>query len=204
LTDELSVTLNIEDKEVTLRFAGRYVESPDRLAFDTGSTIGDKTVQRSKGVATRDTDGITVVLTEPTPRTVTIPGKVLFPVATGIESLAAAGNGETIATYRAFNGEGAGDKPTEISVLSLPAPPPSEDELEILKAANADYSGLRRWRQKVTYFSGDADQSARSTYETITYENGFEAGGILSVAGIGITLTLAEFKLIAPTPCAAK
>lgn len=187
---------------VPLSVVSSHRETPDGLDFDIATSLSDMVVDAARGSATRAGDAVSVAITEPEARTVTLEGPVLFPVAMLEASIAAAQAGETFREFRTFDGTGKGQEVWTVSVLITPAGKAS-DEDEAMFAAGLGYAELDRWRMAISYFppgSGGEQTPAFST-SMVVYENGFAQAAVYDLGAFAMKLTLTEFQPIPPTPC---
>jgi hypothetical protein len=186
-----------------LKVVSSHRETGASLTFDVTTTLADMEVDRASGAATRNGEGISVVLEEPNKRDLTLPGNILFPVATLEASIAAAKAGETFREFRTFDGTGSGEEVWTVSVLITPAHEDDANEDDALFAAGLGFEDMARWRMGMSYFppgSGGEQTPAFST-SMVVYENGFAQAAVYDLGEFAMSLTLSEFSPIAPKPC---
>ncbi len=186
-----------------LRVVSSHKETGPSLIFDITTTLAEMEVDRAKGSATYDENGISVAIEEPEKMDLTLPGNALFPVAMLEAAIAAAEAGETFREFRTFDGTGKGEEVWTVSVLITPAGADDENEDDDLFAAGLGFDDLQRWRMALSYFppgTGGEQTPAFST-SMVVYENGFAQAAVYDLGDFAMSLKLTEFRPIAPKPC---
>lgn len=186
-----------------LRVVSSHRETGESLTFDVTTLLADMEVDRASGAATLTADGISVALKEPETRDLTLPGKILFPVAMLEAAIAAAKSGEKFREFRTFDGTGNGEEIWTVSALITPVRAGEENEDAALFAAGLGFEDMARWRMGMSYFppgSGGEQTPAFST-SMVVYENGFAQAAVYDLGEFAMSLTLSEFSPIAPKPC---
>ena len=109
-----------EGVTLPLHVTSRHVETADRLEFDITSSLAGIEIDRAKGIATRQADGLDVALEEPKKGTAQLGGDALFPLALIDAAIDAAQAGETFREFRTFDGTGQGEEVWTVSALVWP------------------------------------------------------------------------------------
>lgn len=186
-----------------LRVVSSHRETGESLTFDVTTTLAATVVERASGAATLTGDGVSVALKEPETRDLTLPGKVLFPVAMLEAAIAAAKAGETFREFRTFDGSDGGEEAWTVSVLITPAGDDDENEDDALFAAGLGFEDMARWRMGMSYFPPGSGGEQTPVFSTsmVVYENGFAQAAVYDLGEIAMSLTLSEFSPIPPKPC---
>lgn len=186
-----------------LHVVSTHRETGSKLTFDITTSLADMEVDRAKGSATHDENGLSVALEEPEKTELILPGDTLFPVAMLEAAIAAAKAGETFREFRAFDGTGKGEEVWTVSVLITPAGEDDGSEEDAMFAAGLGFEDLQRWRMALSYFppgSGGEQTPAFST-SMVVYENGFAQAAVYDLGEFAMSLKLTEFRPVAPRPC---
>mgnify|MGYP000312142794 CR=1 FL=1 len=189
-----------EGMALPLEVTSRHVESADRLEFDITSSLAGVEVDRARGVATREADGIAVTLEKPKNGTARLDGDVLFPLALIEAAIGAAQAGETFREFRTFDGTGKGREVWTVSLLITPAGDAAgEDEF----AAGLGFADMPHWRMGLAYFPPGVGGEQTPAFSTsmVVYENGFAQAAVYDLGEFALRLTLTEFRPLPETPC---
>ena len=121
-TYELSADLSADlaganGAKLPLRMTSTAVEDERTLTFDVSAKFGPVVFERASGTATKNADGLTVVLTAPEAKTIDLKGDILFPVAIAQKLVRDARAGEHFGTYRVFDGGGHGMAAWSVSAV---------------------------------------------------------------------------------------
>ncbi|MCB1502358.1 MAG: DUF1849 family protein [Bauldia sp.] len=189
-----------EGVALPLYVSSRHVETEDRLEFDITSSLAGIDIDRAKGVATRQGNGIDVALEEPGKRTAHIDGDALFPLALIAAAIDAAEAGETFREFRTFDGTGKGEEVWTVSALITPAGDTPEDG-EF--AAGLGLADMPHWRMGLAYFppGRGGEQTPAFSTNMIVYQNGFAQAAVYDLGEFALRLTLAEFRPLPEKPC---
>ncbi|HET7714884.1 MAG TPA: DUF1849 family protein [Bauldia sp.] len=180
-----------------------HAETAKSLSFELTTTLGGMQVDHAAGTATRNDQGISVTLKEPTEREFTLEGDALFPVAMLEAAIAAAKAGETFREFSTFDGTGRGEEVWTVSVLITPVDEDDQDEEDALFAAGLGFEDMARWRMALSYFPPGANGEQTPAFSTsmVVYENGFAQAAVYDLGEVAMQLKLIEFSPIPPKPC---
>ena len=192
-----------EGTTIPMTVKSKLVERGDTLDFDLTSTIASMEIDRAEGTATRTKDGLSVVLSAPEAKTLTLPGDVLFPVAMTEAAIAAAKAGKHLVEFKTFDGSGKGREVWTTSVLISPMTSADDSEEEVLFAGGLGFTDLPRWRMKFSYFQPKAgtDQMPAFATDAVVYENGFTMAAVYDFGQFAMKAKLVEVRPIPPRPC---
>ena len=208
-TYELSADLSADlaganGAKLPLRMTSTAVEDERTLTFDVSAKFGPVVFEQASGTATKNADGLTVVLTAPEAKTIDLKGDILFPVAIAQKLVRDARAGEHFGIYRVFDGGGHGMAAWSVSAV-IGDPSIARESAEEMEFASAlGLAALKRWPMRLSYFpAAEATGEPQPVFaaDGVVYENGFTSAAIYDYGQFAFRLTLVEFTPAPPTPC---
>ena len=175
-----------------LRMKSTSVEDARTLTFDVSAKFGPVVLEQASGTATKNPDGLTVILTAPEARTIALTGDILFPVAMAKKLVRDAQAGERFATYRVFDGGGHGKAAWSVSAVIGAADAARESSEETDFASALGLAAAKRWPMRLSYFPGKAamgEAQPAFAADGVVYENGFTSAAIYDYGQFAFRLT---------------
>ena len=178
------------------------VENGDgRFLFTNQVFVNEVLTEQPSGVATRQPGGVTVALTKPGRKSVTLDGDVMFPIEQLKRILAAAAAGEHFITVDLFDGSQSGEVVyATAAVIGKESSAPDDFGEETL-IGTAGFAGLSHWPVTVSYFergSGTDDAPAYTT-SFVLYANGIGSKMRIDYGKFALNGRLTHLEIL-PTP----
>ncbi len=145
-----------------------------RFAFTNQTYVNDTLSEELAGVATRTATGITVALTKPKAKTLTIDRNVAFPTEQLKRILAAAAKGQHFLTMDIYDGSQTGDVVYSTAVVIGARSTAADDFGDETLVGDAGFAALPHWPLTVSYFEKGSGTDDAPDYVTsfVGYANG--------------------------------
>lgn len=180
--------------------------SGKRLRFNTSQYQNDRLAEQSQGDAARKTNEapVSVELTKPTRKGVSLPANVYFPIQHSMALLKAARAGARIFTADLYDGSEKGEKVYATTSAIGKRIEPGAGAAPT-NSKNADkLKGLASWPIAISYFEPGSDKKdALPTYELSFrfYENGVSDALRIDYGDFAIRGELTDMTLLPETTC---
>lgn len=170
------------------------------MRFSSTVIVNDGEPDEIKGEVQQESGQISVKLAEPSPETVTVNGKVVFPTAHYINLIAAARRGDATHEARVFDGTGDGKTVSDTFTI-IGKPLPEATAGDAIRKAGLE-SG-KRWPVTISYFDGDGQERETPSYmiSMALYENGVADSLRLDYGDFVLKGTLRQIEAIPQRPC---
>ena len=205
MSADLSADLTgVSGAKLPLTMKSTSVEDERTLTFDVTAKAGPIVSERARGTATKNADGVTVVLTAPAAKTIELEGDALFPAAMARKLVSDAKAGKRFATYHVFDGGGHGSTVWSVSA-AIGVPESVQESNEETEFASAlGLAALQRWPMRLSYFPSTGttgEPQPAFAADGVVYANGFTSAAVYDYGQFAFRLTLVEFTPAPPTPC---
>ena len=174
-----------------------------RFTFDERVYSGNTLAEQSMGIANRGEAGkITVTLTKPGEKELTLPATVLFPTELLQKTLAAALEGKRFLTFDLYSGDSAGETiyatSTVIGPMSTSLDGGSDGPL-----AQMPFAALPHWPVTISYFDKKTGGDPNPLYATsyVLYQNGMVGHLRIIYSDFALVGTLTSLDVLPPAPC---
>jgi hypothetical protein len=189
---------------------GRRLVDSRALTFEEGDGSGmrysstvivnDGEPEEIKGEVKQENGQIRVKLAEPSPETLTITGKSVFPTSHYLDLIAAAGRGDATHEARVFDGTGDGKTVSDTFAI-IGKQLPATDAGEVIRKAG--FASVKRWPVTISYFDGDGQERETPSYmiSMELYENGVADSLRLDYVDFVLKGTLRQMEAIPQRAC---
>ncbi len=162
------------DSQVTDARTDTLESADGRYQFTNQTYVNNALSEELVGVAKRAADGVTVALTKPAKKSLTLGSEVVFPTEQMKRVLAAAAAGKHFTSMDVYDGSDTGELVYATAAVigkELSAPDDYGDETLVGKAG---FAGLPHWPVTVSYFEKGSGTDDTPTYVTsfVVYANG--------------------------------
>jgi EipB-like len=172
--------------------------------FNSQNRLNERLVSSVDGSAERATDKVTVKLTKPEDKTISIAANVVFPTEHMRRIIEAARAGKTILELPVFDGTETGEKVyNTLSVIGHPIAPNERVPTDAAAGKEA-LAGLKRWPVTVSYFDPSGKAGEQAPIYSITfelYENGISRALVLDYNDFVISGELTSLEIRESKPC---
>ena len=174
-----------------------------RLDFDNQSYDDGKLDQASRGTAQRADGGVSVKLTKPTRKTVTLGADVVFPTEQVSRVLEAARAGQHFVKFTGYDGLDDGETPSPTTIVIGPVSTDPSDVGDETAIAEAGFATMEHWPITINYFDPDTgvDQSPNYTMTAIVYDNGIMRQLKLDYGNFALIGRLVQLDKLPEKPC---
>jgi hypothetical protein len=172
--------------------------------FNSQNHLNGQPVSSVNGNAVRAADGVTVKLTEPVAKTVSLAPNIVFPTEHMRRIVEAARADKTILELPVFDGTETGEKVYNTLSVIGHAIAPNERPPTDAAAGNAALAALKRWPVTVSYFEQSARAGEQAPIYAITfelYENGISRALVLDYNDFVISGELTSLEIRDGKPC---
>jgi EipB-like len=176
-----------------------------RFKIDTRMNDGDPS--EIDGMAERDGDHVTVKLTKPSVKTITLSGDTVFPTEQIHRIIAAARDGKSVLELKVYDGSDTGEKVyNTLTVIGQPIPGDRKIAEPDPSTTSDAMKPLTRWPVTVSYY--DQSTKPNSGEQTPVYamsfelfENGVSRSLVLDYNDFVISGTMGKFNVKDSKPC---
>jgi hypothetical protein len=172
--------------------------------FNSQNHLNGQQVSSVNGNAVRASDGVTVKLTEPEAKTVSLAPNIVFPTEHMRRIVEAALADKTILELPVFDGTETGEKVYNTLSVIGHAIAPNERAPTDAAAGKAELAALKRWPVTVSYFEQSARAGEQAPIYAITfelYENGISRALVLDYNDFVISGELTSLEIRDSKPC---
>jgi len=138
--------------------------------FNSQNTVNDRVVDAVNGNAERGGSDVEVKLTKPTPKTLDLAAKIVFPTEHMRRIIDAAKEGKTLLELPVYDGSENGEKTYSTLTVIGREIPPDEKKPDDAAAGKPMLANLKRWPVTISYF----EQGSTSGEQLPVYAIGFE------------------------------
>jgi len=180
--------------------------SGKRLRFNTSQYQNDKLAEQSQGDAARkgSLEPVSVALTKPARREVSLPGNVYFPIQHSMALVEAARAGKKVFAADLYDGSEKGDKVyATTSIIGIKVPPGAQP---VTAAGGDKLKSVAFWPVGISYFEPNAAKAdSVPSYELSFkfYENGVSDSLRIDYGDFAIRGELKEVSFLPETNCVA-
>ncbi len=145
-----------------------------KFRFDSQNMLNDKTTDTVNGRAERGTAAVSVNLTKPKQKSLTMPVGAVFPTEHMRRIVEAARADKSILEFPVYDGSETGEKLYQtLTVIGRPIPP-GEKPVEDAGAKIPELAKLTRWPVNISYFETKDEKAPHTGEQTPVYSIGFE------------------------------
>jgi EipB-like len=174
------------------------------LRFDSQNYLDRKLVDSVDGHADKGSDGVTVTLAKPTPKTMDI-GTAVFPSEHMRRIIAAARAGQTLLEVTIYDGSESGEKVYQSLTVIGKKIAPDEHAPADAAAGQAAMARLDRWPVTISYFDraqqGNGEQTPVYAISFEAYENGVVRALLLDYGDFTVAGNLTSLEMKDVKPC---
>jgi hypothetical protein len=191
------------ERQVTDSRSKTFESADGRFDFDNKTYDDGEVSETAVGSAQRKPDGVTVKLTEPGKKTLTLAAEIVFPTAQIVKIIAKAREGKHFASFSAYDGLESGDTVQLTTTVIGPGTTDVGDigkETAIIKAG---YGGVLHWPVTISYFNEGkgADEAPIYAMSAILYENGIMRQLRLNYGKFTLIGTLVQLDVLPEKAC---
>lgn len=179
-------------------------ETVDGLFEFRHETYADQElVDSTEGVARREGDAITVVLSQPEERTLTLDTGVAFPTEQVVRAIEAAKDGKRFAAFDTYDGTEGGETVYGTANVIGAASTSPDDLGDETAVAEAGFADQRHWPMTISYFQQPAGSDMTPDYimSLVVYENGIPRDLRLDYGTFELVGKLTGLELLPEPPC---
>jgi hypothetical protein len=172
--------------------------------FNSQNHLNEQLVTTVDGKAERTQDQVTVKLTKPEDKTISLPANVVFPTEQMRRVIAAAREHKTILELPVFDGTESGEKVYNTLSVIGHVIEPNERVPGDAAAGKETLASLKRWPVTVSYFDQSAKPGEQAPIYSITfelYENGISRALVLDYNDFVISGELTSLEIRDSKPC---
>lgn len=145
-----------------------------KFRFDSQNMLNDKTTDTVNGRAERGAAAVSVNLTKPKQKNLTMPVGAVFPTEHMRRIVEAARAGKSILEFPVYDGSETGEKLYQtLTVIGRPIAP-GEKPVEDAGAKIPELANLTRWPVNISYFETQDEKAPHTGEQTPVYSIGFE------------------------------
>jgi len=173
------------------------------FTFDERVYTDNKLVEQSMGVADRGEAGkITITLTKPGQKEISLPANVLFPTELLQKTIAAALDGTRFLTFNLYSGDSAGETVYATSTVIGPM----STSLDVGRdgpLAQTPFAALPHWPVTISYFDKKSGGDPNPLYATsyVLYQNGMVGHLRIVYSDFALVGTLTSLDVLPAASC---
>jgi hypothetical protein len=172
--------------------------------FNSQNKVNDRVVDSVDGHADRDNAGVSVTLTKPKEKTLTLGAEIAFPTEHMRRIVEAAEAGKSLLELRVFDGSETGEKLFNTLTVIGHEIAPDEKKPDDAAADKAALAGLKRWPVTISYFEQGSKAGEQTPVYSIgfeLYENGISRALVLDYGDFVVSGTMSHLDLKDETAC---
>jgi EipB-like len=183
-------------------------ETARKFRFDSQNLINERNTETVDGRADRGAKTVTVTLSKPEAKTLSLPLEAVFPTEHMRRIIEAARAGKTILQFPVYDGSDNGQKIFHtLTVIGKPIAPGTKPPNDAASKFPA-LAKLTRWPVTISYFENESTKKQQTGEQTpvysITfelYENGISRALILDYADFSLVGEMSSLELKKVKPC---
>jgi len=196
-TDKDGTRQTSDLRQLTVETVGHHFTFDERVYAD------NKLAEQSLGIADRaDSGAISVTLTKPARKELSLPVAVLFPTELLQKTLAAALEGKRFLTFDLYSGDSAGETIYSTSTVIGPLVTSSEAGTDG-PIAKTPFADLPHWPVTISYFDRTKAADPNPLYATsyVLYQNGMVGRLRIIYSDFALVGTLTSLDVLPAAPC---